>query len=119
MVRAKLVTRRVGKDDRREVILQLSKRGQDVQNSVRRSQRTSVRNALKHSSGRSVSQWIKTLNEIAAAIGQADNAYQHFCAQCAAHEDETCLLAGADGKCLFTEQTDKRASRALAAKASQ
>ena len=103
MVRDKLVTRRTAKEDRREVNLQLTKKGRDLYLAVRRAQRHYVRNAIRGTAAKSTAQWIESLNGASSALAQADEAYQSFCAQCGAHEDNRCVLAGGDAECLFNQ----------------
>ncbi len=101
MIRDKLVTRKTGKLDRREVNLQLTPKGRAGFQAIRRAQRHYVRNALRNVSGRDVDRWVATMNRISSALGRADKAFEQFCAQCGAHESNSCVLVGGDATCLF------------------
>ncbi len=114
MMRARLVTRRIAKADRREVNLQLSKKGQEVHQAVRRTQRHHLRNALKQTRRHDADQWVETLHELIGALAQADPTFKQFCAQCVAHEDENCVLVGGDADCAYLQQTPKRSRRGRA-----
>ena len=114
MMRAKLVTRRIAKADRREVNLQLSKKGRDLYQAVRRTQRHHLRNALRQAPRQYADQWIEMLHELASALAHADQAFLDFCAQCGAHKDSTCVLVGGDAECLYLQQTHKRSRRGRA-----
>ncbi len=114
MMRARLVTRRTAKADRREVNLQLSKKGRDLYQAVHQAQRHHLRNALRQAPRHDADQWIEMLHELASALAQADQAFKHFCAQCGAHKDATCVLVGGDAECLYLQQTPKRSRRGRA-----
>lgn len=107
MMRAKLVTRRTGTRDRREVNIQLTRNGRDLNQSVRRTQRLYIRNALRNRSKHDADRWVATLRDVSGVLALADKAFQRFCAQCNAHEDGTCVLEGGDATCLY-RQTNSR-----------
>ncbi len=107
MLRAKLVTRRTGTRDRREVNIQLTQKGRGLYQSVRRTQRLYIRNALRNRSERDAGRWVATLRDVSGVLALADKAFQRFCAQCNAHEDGSCVLEGGDATCLY-RQTNAR-----------
>lgn len=107
MMRAKLVTRRTGTRDRREVNIQLTPKGRDLNQSVRRTQRLYIRNALRNRSKHDADRWVATLRDVSGVLALADRAFQRFCAQSNAHEDGTCVLEGGDATCLY-RQTNSR-----------
>lgn len=116
MIRDKLVTRRAGKEDRREVSLQLSQKGRDAFQAIRKAQRHYVRTAMKNGKSREAGRWTTLLQDASKALAQADDAYQHFCAQCGAHEDDTCVLVGGDAECLYLQPTRRTAPRRKASR---
>lgn len=103
LVRSKLVVRRPGQRDRREIVLQLTKLGRDKFRAVRQKQRHLIRNALRLHEDGQAEHWIDTLQEIAAALAQADQAFEKYCLQCGAHADGTCILVGGDANCPFLQ----------------
>jgi DNA-binding MarR family transcriptional regulator len=111
MVRSRLVMRRPATADRREVYLRLTKKGRDMFQAVRRGQRHCVRNTVRGTARAEIKRWIDGLNAMSSAVGNADDAFKHFCAQCGAHADETCVLVGGRSKCLFTHYTEKAGER--------
>lgn len=115
MVRSKLVTRRPATVDRREVHLHLTKKGRDMFQAIRCEQRHCVRNSVRNTSRADVKNWVEDLNTMAQLVGRADEAYQHFCAQCGAHTNDTCVLVGGKSKCLFTQYAEKAGKRKKAA----
>jgi len=96
-----VVVRRRSKDDRREVWLELTKRGQLRARAVQREQRHRLLMALGLVRQPGVARWADTLHEIAGALGRADGVCEQFCLQCGAHADATCVLTGGDAKCLY------------------
>lgn len=111
MVRQKLVTRKTATADRREINLRLTKKGNELFQTIRQQQRHCVRNALRTATGRGATSWVNTLEELSRALGDADQAYQHFCAQCGAHSDGTCVLVDGDAECVFLQQRPRSAKR--------
>ncbi len=101
MTKARLVTRRTAKHDRREVHLQLSAKGHNLFLAVRNAQRHYIRNAMRNPKKRDMDRWITAMHELSSSLGQADQAFLDFCAHCGAHEDGTCVLVGGDAKCVF------------------
>ena len=101
MVRSKLVTRKTSRDDRREVNLSLTDKGQNINKLVRQQQRHYIRSAMRDLNGTVANRWINTLGDVAVALGKADQAFQDHCMQCGGHEDGTCVLVGGDAKCHF------------------
>ena len=101
LVESGLVTRRVATGDRREVVLNLTKRGRQGFEAVRREQRRLLRSALRSAGSGEVAAWITALQKISGSLAQADPTFKHFCLQCGAHEDGTCVLIGGDAACLF------------------
>ena len=61
--------------------------------------------------------WIETLSEITNALAKAGSVFEHFCLQCAAHEDGTCVLTGGDAECPFLH--NERLSAESSARASK
>jgi DNA-binding MarR family transcriptional regulator len=103
LVRSKLVVRQPGWRDRREIALQLTTLGKEKFRAVRQEQRHLVRNALRLYEDGQAEQWIDTLQEIATAVAQADEAFEKYCFQCGAHADGTCILVGGDASCPFLQ----------------
>ncbi|MFQ5413172.1 MAG: MarR family winged helix-turn-helix transcriptional regulator [Phycisphaerae bacterium] len=112
MVRAKLVSRRSGTGhDRRELVLELTRDGRRALQAVRRRQRQVLRAAVGLSTAGDTERWIDTLEQVAGALAQADDAFHQFCLQCGAHADGSCILMGGDADCLYLVQTNARAKR--------
>lgn len=118
LVKDGLVSRRATPEDRRKVVVKLTKRGTETFRAVRRTQRHLLRNALRLSDANAVARWQETMFEIASAVAKADKAFEHFCLQCGAHADGTCVLLGGDAVCLFLQngspsgrQAARRSSR--------
>ena len=103
LVRRKLVVRRTGKRDRREVDLYLTEKGRQMSRSVFREQRQVLRTATRQAAGPHAREWIKTLGEVTDALARAGRAYERFCLQCDAHFDGTCVLDGGDAPCPFRQ----------------
>ncbi len=101
LVESDLVARRGAADDRREVVLDLTKRGRQAFQALRREQRHLLRGALRAAGRREVEEWITVLQKIAGSLARADRAFTHFCLQCGAHADGSCVLVGGDAHCLF------------------
>lgn len=116
MVHGKLVTRSTAKHDRREVGLKLSAHGKRQYQAVQQRQRQILRNATKKASAGSVEGWVGTLWDVAQSLTQADRNFRHFCMQCGAYADGTCVLVGGDAKCLFLieDTSDVRSRRSPA-----
>lgn len=119
MVHDKLVTRRGAKEDRREVILELTKLGKDQAKAIRKAQRQVARNMVRNAGGRSVSTWINMLSDMASGLAKADKAYEEFCMQCGAHEDGSCVLTGGNSECLFLEGEQKRRTKKTGSRTSK
>jgi DNA-binding MarR family transcriptional regulator len=100
MVDGTLVTRSTAAHDRREVGLKLSARGRRQYKAVQQRQRQVLRNAAKNANA-AVDAWISTLWNVAQALTRADRNFRHFCLQCGAYADGSCVLVGGDAKCLF------------------
>jgi DNA-binding MarR family transcriptional regulator len=111
MVRAKLVSRRGAKEDRREVILELTKGGKDLFRAIQKSQRQVLRNMMRNSKSRDAKAWSEMLNDMAASLAQADHLYEEFCLQCGAHANDTCVLDGGNSECLFLRGEGKRTEK--------
>jgi len=101
LVESGLVTRRMATGDRREVVLNLTKRGRQGIQAVRREQRHLLRSALRSAGSGEVAAWITVLQKISSSLAHADRTFEHFCLQCSAHEDGSCVLIGGDANCLF------------------
>ncbi len=113
MIQEQLVTRRRAGTDRREVELRLTPAGRGLIQRIRNRQRHYLRNALRGLPARRGAQWSAVLREVTQALARADEAFEHFCLQCGAHEDGTCVLDGGDHVCRFLQ----RSNRANAARA--
>lgn len=109
MVRSKLVSRKTAAADRREVNLRLTKRGMSLFHSIRQQQRHYIRGSARRVSKANAARWTSTLFECSQALGQADEAYQYFCAQCRGHEDGTCVLVGGDAECIYMQHRPRAA----------
>ena len=101
MVRARLVVRRPAKEDRREVGLELTKKGRDAYQAIRQRQRHFVRGTLRQLTERGAEQWAGIFREMSGALAKADTSYKHHCLQCGAHADGSCVLTGGDAHCTF------------------
>ncbi len=99
--RAGWVKRRASQHDGRESVLELSNEGRRQFNVVRRQQRHLLRNMLRVSNQREAQAWTGMLQEIAGSLARADRGFTHFCLQCGAHADGTCVLLGGDADCPF------------------
>jgi DNA-binding MarR family transcriptional regulator len=109
MSRAKLVVRRPAVRDRREVRLELTKKGRETFQAMRQQQRRFIRAALKQMPAFDAEAWAETLTAMSAALAGADDCFEHHCLQCSAHEDSTCVLNGGDATCTYLEHvTDGR-----------
>ncbi|MFH1109079.1 MAG: hypothetical protein V1790_07790 [Planctomycetota bacterium] len=51
--------------------------------------------------GGEVDEWITVLQKITSSLAHADRTFTHFCLQCGAHADGSCVLIGGDADCLF------------------
>jgi DNA-binding MarR family transcriptional regulator len=107
MERDGLVVRQRAKHDQREVLLKLTQRGRMTARAVQREQRQRLRIALKPARKESALRWADTLHEITAAIAKAERVFDHFCLQCEAHADGTCVLTGGDAECLYLRHAAK------------
>ena len=101
MVRSKVVVRRPAKDDRREVHLELTKKGRQTFHTVRRQQRHYVRAALRQLPRANSDRWMDILREMSGALARADSSFKHHCLQCGAHADDSCVLAGGNAQCSY------------------
>ena len=118
MVRARLVTRKTAKNDRREVNLQLTSKGKALCTAIRREQRQYLRAALNRAGQADPEQWVDMMQTISEALAQADRQFDRFCVECGAQSDGTCLLDGGEAQCHFlayrsrtTRSPRKRISR--------
>jgi DNA-binding MarR family transcriptional regulator len=115
MVRDKLILRKTAERDRREVNLYLTQQGRRWFRAVCDKQRHWVRSAIRTKQSREVAAWGKVMEDVAASLAQANNAFTRFCAQCGAHDDGTCVLVNGDARCLFHQEEaaaeEKRAAR--------
>ena len=111
MVRSKMVSRRGAKEDRREVILELTRGGKDQFRAIQRAQRHALRNMIRNSKTRATKAWTDMLNEMAATLADAAKLYEEFCLQCGAHENGSCVLVGGEKECLFLRGEEKRSEK--------
>ncbi len=119
LVESGLVARRSAADDRREVVLDLTKQGRQGFQAVRREQRHLLRSALRSAEGGEVDAWITVLQKISSSLASADRTFTHFCLQCGAHADGSCVLIGGDANCLFLRHgasSTKRRRRGVGSK---
>lgn len=114
MVRAKLVNRRTAKEDRREVNLSLTPKGKKFSQSVLKEQRQFLKNALKQSKNFSASRWLTAMQEATEGLARADKSFNHYCLQCGAHDDATCVLPDGDAECLYVQHEAELRKRAEA-----
>ncbi|MDO8630977.1 MAG: MarR family transcriptional regulator [Phycisphaerales bacterium] len=119
LAKAGLVTRRSAADDRREVVLALTKRGRQAFRAVRREQRHLLRSAIRAAGGGEVDEWITVLQKISGSLARADSAFTHFCLQCSAHADGSCVLVGGDADCHFLRHSAPSAKRSRRGAASK
>jgi len=101
LIRARLLSRRTAKKDRREVELQLTKEGRKAFQAIHRRQRELVRLTITRSGDRNAGRWAETLSIIANALSKADETFHHFCLQCEAHADGRCILNGDAVECPY------------------
>ncbi len=111
LVESGFVTRRVAAHDRREVVLDVTKRGRQGFQAIRREQRHLLRSALRAAGGGEVDEWITVLQQISSSLARADRVFTHFCLQCGAHADGSCVLVGGDADCLFLRHGASLAKR--------
>jgi DNA-binding MarR family transcriptional regulator len=103
MIRSRLVRRKPGEQDYREVFLELTDRGKRVFRTLRSRQRHLIRVALTRAQRREAQPWIGALREMTQALAQADDTVTEYCLQCGAHADGTCILEGGDACCRFLQ----------------
>ena len=101
------VVRQRAKHDQREVLLKLTQRGRMIARAVQREQRQRLRVALPPARKDSALRWADTLHEITVALAKDEQVFDHFCLQCEAHADGTCVLAGSDAECLYLRHAAK------------
>lgn len=101
--RAGLIDRFAGRQDGRESLLKLTDKGRAAFHAFRRQQRHLLRNAVRLTGSGKAEDWTKTLLEISRALAGADQAFEHYCLQCGAHSDGSCVLIGGDADCLFLQ----------------
>ena len=114
MLRAKLVLRRPAKEDRREVNLSLTAKGKRYAQNMLRQQRHSVKRALQQSRSFNANRWLKTLQELTEGLVKADKGLHHYCLQCSAHADPSCVLPDGDAQCLYMKHEAELRKRAEA-----
>lgn len=105
MARDRLVVRRPARNDRREVRLELTKKGNQMFQIVRRQQRHYVRTALRQLHGLDPERWAGVASEMSAALAGADSCFKHYCLQCGAHADSTCVLTGGEAECAYLQHS--------------
>ncbi len=110
MHRSKLVAKKSKSADRREVYIGLTKLGKTAFQSVVKEQRQLVRTALKYAGNGEANTWVATMYSISSAISRADKKFEHYCLQCGAHADGTCVLQGGQSDCAFLKN-EKKSSR--------
>ena len=114
MVTSKLVVRKPAVHDRREVGLELTKRGRSQFQGVRREQRHVMRNSLRLSNSITAKKWIDAFQGFARDLAQADHTFEEYCLQCGAFEDDTCVLVGGNAECLFLQHSKGAQGRSAA-----
>lgn len=116
MLNDTLIRRDASKEDRRELEMKLTAHGKEVFQQVRDEQRHLILSALRHSDHDRYEDWIEVLHEMSVALAKADRAFKHFCMQCGAYSDDTCVLVGGNVSCLFLQNRKKFARKKPAAK---
>ena len=101
------VVRQRAKHDQREVMLKLTPRGRMTARAVQKEQRQRLRVALRPARKESALRWADTLHEITAALAKAEQVFDHFCLQCEAHADRTCVMTGGDAECMYLQHAAK------------
>jgi DNA-binding MarR family transcriptional regulator len=104
MVQSGLVLRRESPHDRRGVELTLSAKGRQMFQKVRAEQRHLIRNTVRPLRDRDVDEWVRILERMTVALAQADHTFQHFCLQCGAYAEGTCVLVGGETDCPFLKR---------------
>ena len=97
----KLVLRRPAQGDRRETKVQLTDQGRTMFRTIHQRQRHLVRSAVRHLKLGDIDRWIETLRSATVAMAKADRTFEHFCLQCAAHTNGTCVLEGGSADCTY------------------
>ena len=100
----KLVLRQPAQRDRRETKVQLTGQEKTLFRAIHRRQQLLVRIAVQDLEPGDVDRWIETLQSAAVAMATADRVFEHFCLQCAAHTDGTCVLEGGHADCTYLAQ---------------
>ncbi|MCP4593114.1 MAG: MarR family transcriptional regulator [bacterium] len=104
MVRRRMVVRKTAKHDRREVDLRLTEKGRRAYLAIRREQQHMLRSAAKRGpSTGGTTQWNKTLSEVTESLAHACGAFEEYCLQCGAHDEDSCVLSGGKSDCLFAQ----------------
>lgn len=111
MVADGYIRRTQAEHDRREVILELTEPGRKVFLDVRSRQRHLVRSAFRFSETSDAEQWLGVLRDVATTLAKADQVFHHFCLQCGAHADGTCVLGGGDADCIYLKHTQSVSTR--------
>lgn len=117
MVGDKLLSRNRTKRDRREVELRLAPRGQQIFKAIDRQQHQMIRNATRSIPRRRLDEWAGTLQEITAALADADSSHKEFCLQCGAHPGDQCALSDGEKRCPYLLHGAQAARRAAAKQA--
>lgn len=97
----KLVIRRAAQGDRRETKAQLTQQGKTMFRAIHQRQQHLVRSAVRDLGRGDIDMWIDTLRSATVAIAKADRVFEHFCLQCAAHTNGTCVLEGGNADCRY------------------
>ena len=112
LVQGRLVTRKQSSQDRRGIVLSLTNKGRACFGKVLREQRHLIRSTARQWRNNDLDRAIKSLQEMSAALARADRTFQHFCLQCGAHGDKSCVLVGGGANCPFLKSHDKPKGRA-------
>lgn len=111
MVLSKQVSRKAAREDRREVLISLAKRGREMFQAIQREQRHVVRVAARSVQRGNPRQWTQMCMELSGAIAAAGGAYEQFCLQCLAHDEGICVNPAEDESCDYVRNRSRSSSR--------
>lgn len=111
MVASKQVSRKTAREDRREVLINLTKSGRETFRAIQREQRHLIRVAARSVKGGNPRQWTEMCMELSGAIAAAGGTYEQFCLQCRAHDDGTCVVPEEDESCEYLQHRSRSSSR--------
>ena len=79
----------------------LTKKGRETFQTVRKQQRHYVRGAIREMPTGNIDRWTRLLRDLSGALARSDKDFKHYCLQCGAHEEGTCILSGGSAQCNF------------------